>query len=150
MNCFNPEDYDDDIIVVEMRSLGRGRGFEKTAEYSALGDDELTGRISKRLKRLLKVIEGETKDAEKGLLEDMVEELEDEAHSLKAELERGRKRIGELEAQTDESESLNELLSHINEVLSDTTNEDYRDLESAVAALIEAYDDLQEETEDYD
>jgi rubrerythrin len=38
MNSFNPESYDDDIIVVEMQSLGRGRGAR--ALIKKLRDDE--------------------------------------------------------------------------------------------------------------
>ena len=132
-----------------MQSLGRGRGFEKTAEYSALGNEELTGRISKRLKRLLQVIDGDSlDDADRGFLEDQVEELEDETQALKAELGRAKGRIMELEAKNGESESLGELLSRINGALSDTYDEDFEDLESAVGALIDEYHDAVEEAED--
>ena len=100
MNSFSPERYDDDIIVVEMQSLGRGRGFEKTAEYSGLGDEVLMGRISRRLKRLLQVIEGDSPNPLQMAnvrLEDQVEELEDEVKTLLSELRVAKKRITELE-----------------------------------------------------
>ena len=149
MNSFNPESYDDDIIVVDMQSLGRGRGFEKTGEYSAFGDEVLMGRISKRLKRLLQVIDGDSLDSvERVLLEDQVEELEDETQAIKTELERARRRIVKLEAASMDSEVFDELLSRINEALSDTYDEDYEDLESAVEALIDEYHDAVEEAED--
>lgn len=148
LNSFKPEDYDDDIIVVEMQSLGRGRGFEKTSEYSALGDEVLMGRISERLKRLLRVIEDEPKDTEKELLEDHVEELEDENQALKTELEISKKRIRGLEETTTKNENNGDLLSQINEALSDTYHDDFGDLESAVGALIEEYHDAVEEAED--
>jgi LPS O-antigen subunit length determinant protein (WzzB/FepE family) len=147
MNCFNPEDYDDDITLVEMRSLGR-KGFKKTGEYSALGDESLMGRISQRLKRLLGVIEGETKNTGKELLEDHVEELEDETQFLKAELEMSKRRIKGLEEATTQNEDKGVLLSQINEALSDTYHDDFGDLESAVGALIEEFHDAVEEAED--
>ena len=149
MNSFSPERYDDDIIVVEMQSLGRGRGFEKTAEYSGLGDEVLMGRISKRLKRLLQVIDGDSLDSpERGLLEDQLEEFEDETQAIKTELDMARIRIRELEALNEESESLDELLSRINDALSITIDEDFGDIESAVGALIDGYHDAVEEAED--
>jgi hypothetical protein len=148
MNSFNPEDYDDDIIVVDMQSQGYARGFKKTAEYSALGDEELTGRIAVRLKQILRVIEGEPKDAEKELLEDTVEELEDENQALKVELEITKKQNRNLEALNEESENHGDLLSQVNDILSDTFHEDFEDLETAVGALIDEYHDAVEEAED--
>ena len=130
-------------------TMRRGRGFEKVGEYSALGDEELTGRISERLKRLLKVIDGDSLDsAERGQLEDQVEELEDETQALKTELEMARIRIRELEELNEVSESLSELLSRINDALSITIDEDFGDIESAVGALIDGYHDAVEEAED--
>ena len=84
MNSFNPEVYDDDITLVEMTSLGRGRGFAKTGEYSALDDAALMGRIADRLHALLKLIEGDKVDTierENQRLLDSMEELEDEARA---------------------------------------------------------------------
>ena len=78
-----------------------------------------------------------------------MEELEDDNQALKTELTLARRRIEELETVNEECEGLEELFSQINEVLSDTYDEDFNDLESAVAALIEAYDDLREETGDF-
>jgi len=151
MNCFNPEEYDNDIIVVEMQSLGRGRGFEKTGEYSALDDEDLTGRISERLRKLLLVMNGDSgnRDTVDGtILEDQVEEFEDEKQALKTELDLARRKIEELDKANEESESLEELLFKINEVLGDTYDEDFVDLESAVGALIDEYHDAVEEAED--
>ena len=149
MNSFNPEDYENDIFVVEMRSLGRGRGFEKIGEYSALEDTALTSRIGKRIRLLLDVIQGEnqetTEDVE--VLDDQLEELEDDFRALQAELSQANNRIRDLENEVMKDD---ELLSSVNDVLDGVADDDFTDLHSAVMALIEAYDDLLEETEDED
>jgi len=134
-----------------MQSLGRARGFEKTGEYSALDDEDLTSRISERLRKLLLVMNGDSgnrDNAKRMILEDQVEELEDETQALKVELEMARERIREFEALNDESESLSEILSRINDALSETYDENFEDLESAVGALIDGYHDAVEEAED--
>ena len=59
MKSFNPEDYDDDITLVEMQSLGRGKGFTVTDEYSALDDRVLMDRIAMRLHALRGLIDGD-------------------------------------------------------------------------------------------
>ena len=149
MNCFNPEEYDNDIIVVEMQSLGRGRGFEKIDEYSALGDEVITGRIAGRLHRLLRLIEGDSPNplqVENVRLEDQVEELVDDVKALLSELKVAKKRIRELEE--GDTERYDELLYMVNEVLGEVYAVGFSDLDSAVRALIEEYDDLVEESED--
>ena len=136
-----------------MRSLGWRKGFKVTDEYSALGDEELMARISERLKRLLQVIDGnhEKRDAvDKANLEDQIEELTDDFTVQAVELAHAKRRIEKLEKVTEESVSFNGLLSRINDILSEVYHDDFEDLESAVGALIEEYDDLREETEDED
>ena len=149
MNSFNPESYDDDIIVVEMQSLGRGRGFKVVGEYSALGDEVLTGRIAKRMNGLLHLIEGDSPNplqVKNVQLEDQVEELEDDVKTLLSELKVAKKRIRELEEGG--TERYDELLYMVNEVLGEVYAVGFSDLDSAVRALIEEYDDLVEESED--
>ena len=149
MNCFNPEEYDDDIIVVEMQSLGRGRGFKVVGEYSALGDEAITSRIASRLHRLLRLIEGDSPNplqVENVRLEDQVEELEDDVKAFRSELKVAKKRIRELEE--GDTERYDELLYMVNEVLGEVYAVGFSDLDSAVRALIEEYDDLVEESED--
>lgn len=77
-----------------------------------------------------------------------MEELEDETKALQAEIEVARKRIGELESVVEENEVVDELLSKVNEVLDDTFDEGFEDIESAVVALIDEYHDAVEEAED--
>ena len=110
-------------MLVEMQSLGWRKGFEVTGEYSALGDEDLMGRVSERLKQLLQVVDGDYGSldaADRNVLEDQVEELEDENQALKTELNQARRRIEELEKVNEESASLDELLTQINAVLGDT------------------------------
>ena len=150
MNRFNPESYDDDIIVVEMQSLGRGRGFKVVGEYSALGDEVLTRRIANRMRLILKLIEGDTQSPlmiRNNRLEDQVEELEDDVKALRSELEAARGRISAFE---EDAEIYTDLLSLVNEALGDGFDEVFTDLGSATEALLEAYDDLLEEVEDED
>ncbi len=151
MNSFNPESYDDDIIVVEMQSLGRGRGFKVVGEYSALGDEVLTRRIADRMRLILKLIEGDTQSPlmiRNTRLEDQVEELEDDVKAFRSELKVAKRRIRELEE--GDTERYDELLYMVNEVLGEVYAVGFSDLDSAVRALIEEYDDLVEESEDED
>ena len=55
---YNPINFNDDILGIEVRGLGRGRGFEVTERYSLLGDTWLTGLISHRCRQTLRIIEG--------------------------------------------------------------------------------------------
>ena len=148
LSSFDPSDYEQDIVVVKMASLGRGRGFKVVSQFSALGDQELMEVIAKRLRVLLRLIEGYSpKDhkAENASLDDQVEELDDEVKALASELEAAKGRARELEK---ESERHGELLSMVNEALELEYDEPFYELCSAVEALIEEYDDLLEEVED--
>ena len=151
MNSFNPEKYNDDIIVVDMQSQGRARGFKVVNEYSALGDEVLTRRIADRMRLILKLIEGDTQSPlmiRNTRLEDQVEELEDDVKAFLSELKVAKKRIRELEE--GDTERYDELLYMVNEVLGEVYAVGFSDLDSAVRALIEEYDDLVEESEDED
>lgn len=50
---WSPETYDMDIMVASFMGKGRAMGFEKTEEYSVLGDSEITPRIVERIINLL-------------------------------------------------------------------------------------------------
>jgi len=143
MNSFSPEHYDEDVILVEMQSLGRARGFAKIGEYSALNDEVLMGRIADRLHVLLALIEGERAGAverENQRLDDLVEELEDEVRSLEEELRVARERIMEYEdAAEEEDDEIEALLILLNETLGGVYDEEFEDLASAVGALVEEY-----------
>jgi uncharacterized coiled-coil DUF342 family protein len=129
-----------------MQSQGRGRGLKVVDEYSALGDEFLMGSIGKRLDSLQ-----DTRASlfieEENRFKDSVEGLEDEATTLRKELREARGRIKELEEKTYLDEANDELLSLVNEVLCDPDDE-FSDLDSAVRALVDKYDDLLEESED--
>ncbi len=148
MKSFNPEAYDEDITLVEMQSMGRGRGFKVVGEYSALGDEAITSRIASRLHQLLHLIEGDSPiplQVKNVQLEDQVEELEDDVKALQSELEAARVRISAFE---EEAETHDALLTMVNEALGDAYDEEFTDLGSAVGVMIKGYDDLREEVED--
>lgn len=108
-------------------------------------------RIAARLETLLTLIKGDSPNqimAENVRLDDAVEELEDDNRALRKELHLAQEQMVELKAKYEAYDSLDELVSQINEVLSDTYHDPFQDLESAVTALIEEYDDLLEESED--
>jgi len=48
---YDPSDFEDDILLVQIRGLGRGKGFEVTKKYSLLDGDnpELLDLISDRV-----------------------------------------------------------------------------------------------------
>jgi exonuclease VII small subunit len=140
-----------------MQSQGR-KGFKKTGEFSGLDDRVLMKRIADRMETLLHIIRGDLPNPlmeekvrlEKAVeeLEDAVEELEDDNRALQRALRLARERNRELVAVKERYEGLDELVSQINEVLNEIYLEPFQDLESAVEALIEEYDDLLEETDD--
>jgi hypothetical protein len=150
-SSFHPENLGNDIEYVDMRSLGRGRGFQVTGRYTALGDPVLMGRISLRLHVLLRLIEGKEPllNEENQRLLDAVEELEDEDRSLSEKLKKANQMIIKYEDTAEEEEDgYEELFSLVNNALSDVYDEEFDDLNSAVRTLIDEYDDLLEETED--
>lgn len=63
INNFKPEYLDLDIYEVEVRGLGRGKGFETSERYSILGDEEVTPKIVTRVEVLYHFF------IERGLLE---------------------------------------------------------------------------------
>jgi predicted nucleic acid-binding Zn-ribbon protein len=116
-----------------------------------LGDPELMGRISTRLHELQRLIEGKEPllDEENQRLLDAVEELEDEVRSLSEKLKKANQTIINYEDTAEEEEDeIEELLSLINEALSAVYSEVFDDLDSAIRALVDEYEDLLEETDD--
>ena len=65
---YDPSDFDDDILLIQVRGLGRGKGFEVAEKYSLLDGDnpELLDLISDRVAILYDL-----------LYEDIEEEHED-------------------------------------------------------------------------
>ena len=122
---------EDDIQIVEMRSLGRGRGFEVVSRESALDDPELTSTIAARLRVLLRLLDDEGTETRD------VRGEKEEVASLRGEKE-------ELEAQLAKSEEENEKLAALEatvenalRLLNNHLGEDFTDLEEAVEFLVE-------------
>ena len=56
LSHFDPSDYDLDVYAFSVRGLGRGRGFEKTEEFSILNSDsETMALIKNRILELSKL-----------------------------------------------------------------------------------------------
>ena len=149
LSSFDPSEYEQDIVMVEMASLGRGRGFKVVEESSALCDQELMEMIAKRLRELLFLIEGDSPNplgTEKMHLEDQVEELEDDNRTLQLELRKAKEKMAGLEEERLSPEDYERILNTINETLFHF--EDIEDLASAVETLIDEYIDAQEELGD--
>jgi hypothetical protein len=56
LRTFDPSDFGDDIVVRNVRGLGRGRGFEVTDEHSIIDDEEITRLIVARALRIVAMI----------------------------------------------------------------------------------------------
>ncbi len=126
LSRFNPDKYSDDIRCVEMRSLGRAKGFEVTRRFSALGDEELMDLISRRCHAILTIIGEEDTESEDQLMDEILE----------------------LQESVDEyEEEMDGLLAQVNDALSEVY-EAFSDLESAVGSLIIEYHEAVEEAED--
>jgi predicted nucleic acid-binding Zn-ribbon protein len=109
------------------------------------------GRISTRLRELQRLIDGKEapQDEENLRLLDTVEELEDEVRSLSERLEKAHQVNATYQDASEETEDeKGELLSLINEALSNVYHEAFEDLGPAVRALVDEYSDAVEEAED--
>ncbi len=150
LSCFTPDEYSEDIECVEMRSLGRARGFEVSARFSALGDEELMDMISSRCRAILKIVGEEvTEKSSVAVLKKKLGEWRNEALGLRGVESQLRDEIVELKESLDEYEEEEDaLLAQVNEALSDVYDEGFSDLESAVEALIVDYHEAVEEAED--
>ncbi len=56
LNRFKPEELKAIIELIEMRSLGRARGWEVSGRFSALDDKDLMNRIANRCRKILEII----------------------------------------------------------------------------------------------
>ncbi len=73
---YDPSDYEDDVIGITLRGLGRSRGFEEIERYSLLEtDDPVLDKLAKRVTILMPLLVGPVIDA-------------DEAARLCAEIEK--------------------------------------------------------------
>ena len=138
LEYFDPRHFEDDIYAVEVRGLGRGRGFEVVSRESVLDDDRITGLIADRCHRILGLIEGEgglptgEVDSLKATLESWIKyarRLEVENKTLREENEE----LSEEEDDEEDDYELSRLLQKINREVSF----DFDDLEEAIDFLLE-------------
>ena len=116
LSSFEPEDLEEDIMIVEMVSRGR-RGFEVVSRQSALDDPELMEVISERLRVLLRLLDDEGTALRR-------EENEEEAQLAKSEEE--NEELAALEATVENALRL--LNSHL--------GESFDSLEEAVECIV--------------
>jgi len=99
---YDPTDFDDDILIIRKRGLGKGKGFEEVERYSLLdgSDPELLDLISDRVAIVYDLL---YIDVEKDEAEDEGEvDLEDEEdYESLSELEK-ELRMGEEDEEEDE------------------------------------------------
>jgi len=90
---YDPSDFEDDILLVQVRGLGRGKGVEIVETYSLLDGDEtyLLDLISDRVAVLYNLLyenngddEDEEEDEEEDVLVDEDEEKEDDGEGGRA------------------------------------------------------------------
>ena len=58
LSIFDPSRFEPDIFAVNVKGLGRGRGFAVSETFSVLGDQEIMGLIADRCREILGLIEG--------------------------------------------------------------------------------------------
>jgi hypothetical protein len=133
---FDPRFFEDDIYGVEVRGLGRGRGFEVTDRYSLLDDPAITGLIADRCHRILHLInnKGYIPPQELDALRATLDSWIQYARRLEAENTSLREENEELsEVDDKDGYELNRLLQKINR----DVNFDFDDLEEAIDFLLE-------------
>jgi hypothetical protein len=126
---YDPSDYEDEIKLVFMTSLGRGRGFKTIGEETLAEDTELYSTITDRLD-LLHQAHCSKKSPNKLL--DTKEELTDELDQIQVEVDKRDKAM----------------LQKVNNVLIELGYDEHTSLDEAVDLLIGEYLDLLEEGED--
>lgn len=135
---FDPRLFEDDIFGVEVRGLGRGKGFEVTERYSLLGDQRITGLIEDRCHRILHLINekdyipSQELDALRATLDSWIQysrRLEAENEKLREENEE----LSEADEDDDAEYEMSRLLRKINREVSF----DFDDIEEAIDFLLE-------------
>lgn len=85
LRYFDPVGFDNDVLVIEKRSLGRAKGFEETARYSIIGTNHpAINQLRNRVIELVSILDLEDKITSKRAVK---AELEAEALSVKLEHE---------------------------------------------------------------
>jgi hypothetical protein len=126
-----------------MRSLGRAKGFAVIGEHSAFDDPELISLLTQRVFILYNLLNSGEETQKDRIITQQIEQLV----ALDQELKEYRKRIADLEDETEEvGDREQHLLEEINRGLGSTL--DFMDLGEAVEALIVEYQEALEEAED--
>jgi len=101
LKIFDPSRFESDIFAVDVRGLGRGRGFAVSEAFSVLGEPEITGVIAERCRIILGLIEGKTilSDGEASVLRAEVERWKGEALREQRSSEDLFAKLAELEEQ---------------------------------------------------
>lgn len=162
INHFDPRGFEDDIYGVNVRGLGRGKGFEVTDRFSLLDDPWVVGLIADRCHRVLNLIErgSASPPGEVGKLRATLQQTldrlkqtqrlvaEQEAdlatqeqaiHLQETVTERLRRQVDELEAPSDDDDEddLEEKMQEILDRINYNANSDFDNLSDAVDFLIE-------------
>lgn len=131
---YDPSDYEVDIIAVEKRGLGRGKGFEEVSRYSMLESDDVAMTLLKeRVAVLYKLLHEEESNAWAVDIESLTQEnqrLRMRVDELLAALEDMVREEAEAEALEAEMESI---LAKINQDF----RTEYVHLDGAVDFLLE-------------
>lgn len=86
LRLFDPSSFDPDVYAVNVRGLGRGKGFAVEETFSVLGVPSITGPIADRCRSILNMIEGK-----KVLSSSEASVLRAETEGWKGEALKGRK-----------------------------------------------------------
>lgn len=102
---YDPTDFENDILIIVLRGLGKGRGFEEVERYSLLdgSDPALLDLISDRVAVIYDMLYEDVDDEE---VEVDLEDEEEEDESL-SELEK-ELRLGEAEEEEEDISDLDE------------------------------------------
>ena len=79
VNHYDPTDFEDDILLVQVRGLGRGKGFELAEKYSLLDGDnpELLDLISDRVAILYDLLYEDIEEEHEDIINDFEEDIID-------------------------------------------------------------------------
>ncbi|MBA7613305.1 hypothetical protein ES703_20551 [subsurface metagenome] len=125
LNRFKPEELQEIIELIEMRSQGRAKGWKVVDRFSALDDDELMEKIANRCRVILKIIGEEV--MEKSAAAALVNRLREEIVDLEKSVEENENEVGAWRAESEE------LVTRINVAY----NTNYKELDDAIDFLLE-------------
>ena len=128
---YDPSDFEDDILLVQVRGLGRGKGVEVVEKYSLLdgSNPELLDMISDRVAVIYDLLYEDVEDDEAEDVED-----DDEAEKENEDIEEALREVlvkqAELEKLVEEAEE--EYLVDLEDDDEEEEDEDINDLEENI------------------